>query len=303
MQTVDIPSFEYTSKNDGPRLLITGGVHGNEHGCVHAVEKLKTYLDDGTIALKQGTLSVIPLINKRAYEEKQRFIDRDLNRNMHYYDDIKHHEDPISNTICPHLEKADILLDLHAYEGGDIPFVSLGPDKVEEKEFGTMVGPTEICWGFQQSFADQANASHGIGMTEYARQFDAIAITVECGYKFDDIATRDVGFDVILNTLQYFGYADTLDIERTKYPYNDNPPTPKWIKYNRAYLKQKDGTPVRVLKHLDKITEGEELYKYDDGEIITAPYDGFAVMPRKEPKVGETILYAGLVDEPLKDAN
>lgn len=80
---IDLPIFIRSSKNDGPVVLISGGIHGDEINGVVTAKKLLEDFDQG-IDLLRGTLIIIPLVNIYGFLSNSRtFPDgRDLNRSF-----------------------------------------------------------------------------------------------------------------------------------------------------------------------------------------------------------------------------
>lgn len=80
---IDLPIFIRSSKNEGPVILISGGVHGDEINGVVTAKKILEELDQGLELLK-GTLIIIPLVNIYGFLSNSRtFPDgRDLNRSF-----------------------------------------------------------------------------------------------------------------------------------------------------------------------------------------------------------------------------
>jgi predicted deacylase len=80
---IDLPIFIRSSKIEGPAILISGGVHGDEINGVVTAKKLLEEFDQG-LELKKGTLIIIPLVNIYGFLSNSRtFPDgRDLNRSF-----------------------------------------------------------------------------------------------------------------------------------------------------------------------------------------------------------------------------
>jgi len=51
--------------NPGPRLLITGGVHGDEFEPMAAIRQLATQLDQEALA---GSVAMVPVVNEAAFQ-------------------------------------------------------------------------------------------------------------------------------------------------------------------------------------------------------------------------------------------
>ena len=80
---IDLPIFIRSAKEEGPVVLISGGVHGDEINGVVTAKRLLEEVDEGLTLLK-GTLIFIPLVNIYGFLSNSRtFPDgRDLNRSF-----------------------------------------------------------------------------------------------------------------------------------------------------------------------------------------------------------------------------
>ena len=78
---VDVPIFIERSKIDGPTVLFTAGIHGDE---VNGVEIVRQLISKGINQPKIGTTICVPIINVFGFLQKIReFPDgRDLNRSF-----------------------------------------------------------------------------------------------------------------------------------------------------------------------------------------------------------------------------
>ncbi|MBB6328183.1 hypothetical protein FHS59_003826 [Algoriphagus iocasae] len=80
---IDLPIFIRSSKEPGPVVLISGGVHGDEINGIATAKKILEEVDENMELLK-GTLIIIPLVNIYGFLSNSRtFPDgRDLNRSF-----------------------------------------------------------------------------------------------------------------------------------------------------------------------------------------------------------------------------
>ncbi|MBN7816607.1 succinylglutamate desuccinylase/aspartoacylase family protein [Algoriphagus pacificus] len=80
---IDLPIFIRSSKEPGPVVLISGGVHGDEINGIATAKKFLEEIDENLELLK-GTLIIIPLVNIYGFLSNSRtFPDgRDLNRSF-----------------------------------------------------------------------------------------------------------------------------------------------------------------------------------------------------------------------------
>jgi uncharacterized protein len=78
---IDLPVFIHRSKIDGPVVLVSGGVHGDE---INGVVAVKRMLEENLFVPKIGTIIFIPLVNVYGFLSNSRtFPDgRDLNRSF-----------------------------------------------------------------------------------------------------------------------------------------------------------------------------------------------------------------------------
>jgi predicted deacylase len=80
---IDLPVFIKSSMLDGPVVLISGGVHGDEINGIVTAKKILQAFDDELVLLR-GTVIIIPLVNIYGFLSNSRtFPDgRDLNRSF-----------------------------------------------------------------------------------------------------------------------------------------------------------------------------------------------------------------------------
>lgn len=109
-------------KSLSPKIVIIGGVHGNEYGPTHGIEKfLKTN------KFKSGNLYFIPRVNVSGLKKKSRYLvckDKIYDINRNFYDENTNH---IEKDIMNLIKDADFVLDFHeAYFFHQINKNSLG---------------------------------------------------------------------------------------------------------------------------------------------------------------------------------
>ncbi len=78
---IDLPIFVYRALKDGPTLLITAGLHGDE---INGIEVIRKMIFDKTIIPTAGTVIAIPVVNVYGFIQTSReFPDgKDLNRSF-----------------------------------------------------------------------------------------------------------------------------------------------------------------------------------------------------------------------------
>lgn len=78
------PYTIFHSTQAGPVMMIAAGIHGNETASIRAAQNLIAKLKTGKWGLRQGTLIVAPIMNKKAYSKRIRGVP-DLNRTFPRY--------------------------------------------------------------------------------------------------------------------------------------------------------------------------------------------------------------------------
>src|SRR5436305_12435475 len=121
-------SIHFTAIAPGPRLVVTGAVHGNETCGTVAIRRVLDDIEQGHLAVEAGQLTFVPVTNPLAYERGQRQGDRNLNRKLAPTDEPREFEDHVANWLCPLLARHDVLLDLHAFHTAGEPFAMVGPE-------------------------------------------------------------------------------------------------------------------------------------------------------------------------------
>jgi len=125
----------YETGRPGPRVIIVGGMHGNEPGGVLALQRVLAELEELRLPLRGRLLCLGG--NLEALRRGQRFIDRDLNRVWGYGQEVPEGpgiyefevRDRLQAEIEPVLEGATepvVFLDLHSTSAGGAPFSIIG---------------------------------------------------------------------------------------------------------------------------------------------------------------------------------
>lgn len=283
----------YAAEEAGPRLLITGAVHGNEKCGTVAIRRFIDDMESGRVVLTKGRVTLVPIVNLWAYEKNQRFIDENLNRDLKPREAISHYEAKIGNIICPLLRDCDVLLDLHSFQAKGTPFIFTDTPKGDisadaEQSYARALGPRILLSGWLQAYQrhpkTQAVAHYSIGTTEYARQFGAIAVTLECG-QHEDPAAPEVAYRAILNALRHLGMIEGQ-------PDLGGEPVLQ-VTMEDIFFKEEEGAFTGPWQHLQPIKAGEVVARTLSGKTLCAPYDARIIMPRHECPMGEEWFYLG----------
>jgi uncharacterized protein len=306
----------------GPRLIVTGAVHGNETCGTRAIERVLAEIAAGALAIVRGTVTFVPVCNPLAYAKGERMGERNLNRRLVPTPEPSTYEDRVANVLCPLLAAHEVLLDLHSFRGAGEPFVLRGPadnrgplepfgHEGAEAALAAHVGPSRIVDGWMDAYAGgierrRARAAagdavaaaaiedpvYGVGTTEYMRTQGGYGITLECG-QHDDPQAPMVGYRAIRQTLALLGLAD-LPLA---------PPVAALECLRLATVVDRDAEGdrfVRPWSSFDPLAAGELVALRADGTEVRAPAAGHIVFPDASAPPGHEWFYFALPsDRPL----
>lgn len=288
-----LKALTYTSLEPGPRLLIFGAIHGNEKCGAAGINRVAAELDAGKLQLAKGRLQMIPICNPRAYIEDVRYVERNLNRYLVPMEKPDTYEARIGNILCPLLEKCDALLDIHSYTVGGEPFISYTGGCEGERAFAAALGVRNLLTGWEEVYAKMGKGRGGppteesTGGPQYARRHGAIAVTIECGQHKDSKAP-EIAYQSILNALRHFGMLEGPKAAQPKLAEVRN------VQMTHVYYRDEGGKLPRNWKHLEEVKAGEVIASYPYGKSISAPENGFIIMPKADCPVGEEWFYFGV---------
>lgn len=112
--TVRLASSDFSAEKLGPKLLITGGVHGDEFEPMQAIRKLIERFGQGSLKLTRGRLTMVPVVNEAAFRRGHRTADddRDLARTCPGRDDGSVTEQ-VAAALSRLIQSNDYYIDLH----------------------------------------------------------------------------------------------------------------------------------------------------------------------------------------------
>lgn len=289
---------------DGPRLIVLGAVHGNEVCGSIAIRQILAAFEAGELGMQRGSLTLLPVANPLAWEQRAREGQRNLNRRLQPTDTPREFEDHVANWLCPLLAEHDALLDLHSFHTPGEPFVMLGPDDntgtlepfaraAEERALALHLGITRFVDGWLDTYArgvarrsasDPGGDSHyGVGTTEYMRSVGGYGVTVECG-QHDDPAAIAVARDCILRTLAFLGLIDEAP-----------PPPVRKVEHLRMFEVIDRNHPqdrfTREWDSFDPVCAGDTIGVRADGSAVLAPDDGCILFPNPDAEPGREWFY------------
>ena len=280
----------FEGSDTGPSLLILGAVHGNEP-CGHiAIGRILELISRKEINIESGRVTFVQTCNPKALELKQRYAESNLNRRLYPKSEPQTYEDHVGNELCPLLEQADLLLDIHSYRSGGTAFGFISPDQTEEE-----LALLEYCnvpygvFGFSDAYKASnipVDDKESMGTREYLLTQGGRGITLECG-QHDAPESIEVAYNAILNVLKGFGFIKgTSSVSKTPL---------STISMKSVVYKERDGQLTRPFQNFEPIKKDEVLAKYDNGLEVKSPLKGYIVLPDPRPDmpVGEEWLYVG----------
>ena len=275
--------FHFKGKKAGAHLLVLGAVHGNETAGPKAIQRLIPDLQAGRVVLTQGELTLIPVCNLKAYQQDVRQIDENLNRVMKWHDQPTTYEQTLANDLVPYLQECDVLLDLHSSHcPGDIPFAFCDYPTPDNQKLVQALPVEYVLQGWPTIYRN--NPTIQDFSTEWlAHEYGKSASTLECGYHKAPEAA-EVAYQAILGVLSAFG---SIEGEVHKHPQQH-------ILMQNYVIKEAPGRLAKPYKHLDPVTKGQPLAIYEDGRILTAPEDGYILLPNPAGEIGAEWYYFGV---------
>ena len=290
-------SVNYTGLQPGPRVIIMGATHGNEVCGTIAIRRVMEEIDSGKLHIAAGSVTFVPVVNPKAYEQNTRNGDRNLNRNLFPKDDPQDFEDQIANWICPLLARHDVLLDLHSFNAvGGEPFVMVGPldndgplqpfkHAEKERAWARRLGVKRFVDGWLAAYGDgvkrrSRNADeletvlrYGVGTTEYMRTTGGYALTLECGQHVDP-AAPEVAYRAIMNTLAHLKLIEAPAPEPV--PFEEMEALSMVVVHDKLHAEDRFS---RQWASFDPVNEGDEIGVRADGSKVVAEFGGRILFP------------------------
>jgi predicted deacylase len=291
-------SINYTGQAPGPRLIITGAVHGNETCGTEAIMRVMERLDSGALRIAAGSVTFVPVTNPLAYALGRRAGERNLNRNLFPNPAPNDFEDRIANWLCPLLAQHDVLLDLHSFNAPCEPFVMVGPQDNDgalqpfrhaqkERALALRLGVRRFVDGWLATYGQgvqrrmrlgdgaqlETVLRYGVGTTEYMRSTGGYALTLECGQHADP-AAPDVAYRAIVNTLAFLKLIDAPE------PAPVAPEQMEALSMVAVHDKTDAGDRFsRGWTSFDTVARGDQIGVRADGTPVTAELDGRILFP------------------------
>lgn len=299
-----IEVLQFRSLRRGPRLIVTGAVHGNEVCGTQAIREVAAAFSSGRRRLARGLVTFVPVCNPVAHAKRQREGERNLNRDFRPTVHAADAEDRIVNQLAPLLAEHDALVDLHSFAARGEPFVLVGPTdndgelepfghEAAEAALALAMGPARIVYGWLPTYAKgvvrraSGSIAYGIGTTEYMRHRGGYAVTVECG-RHDDPQAPAVARAAIDHALSLLGLEAGAQ--------GSAPPDPRRpverIALSDVHDRLDEGDRLAAeWRSFDRLRKGQPIAFRADGTPIEAPAEGYVMFPNPNATVGREWFY------------
>ena len=311
-------SITFRGQQPGPKLIVSGAVHGNEACGTQAIRRVLQEIDQGRLAITGGLVTFVPVTNPLAYARGERAGDRNLNRNLGPISNPLDFEDRVANWLCPLLAQHEVLLDLHSTRADNQAFAMLGPVNNDgplqpfrhfdaERAMARHLGVQRFVDGWLDTYARgverrlararltgqaanplNTDPRYGVGTTEYMRSVGGYAITLECG-QHEHPSSPEVGYRAIVNTLAFLGIS--------------NGQTPQEVKqFEQLHMYEvhdrwhADDQFSRAWASFDRLAKGDLIGTRHDGTCVEAEADGFIMFPDAKSEPGNEWFYLARVE-------
>ncbi|GAA0549898.1 putative deacylase [Rhizomicrobium palustre] len=309
----------YRSGRPGPKLLITGAVHGDEIAGPKAIREIESLFAEGKLSLTRGQLTFVPVVNAKAYAQGTRMGDRNFNRDLRFKTVFAEYEDHIANALFPILAEHDVLLDLHSFADPGKAFVFVGPEDnngnlepfshaAAERAFAKSLGVDTVLMGWLSAYEKAViavkklaakkgeaeplvNPMIGVGTTELMRRLGGYAVTLECG-QHQDPHNVEVAKRAIMGALNHLKLVEPVE--------DFAPVSPATYRLTEAIIRHSPADRfVKLWKHFDPIKQGEPVAILEGEGEVKAPYDGVIVFPYTDAKPLTEWLYFAKTEKAL----
>lgn len=271
----------FTTGQNGVNLLVFGAVHGNEKCGTKAIMRVIKEIEDGTIVLQSGSVTFVPIANPKAYESHVRYIDENLNRIFFKGYSGESYESSIVGELIRMIDGCDYLLDIHSYSYGKGAFTFQDREDPEYDRFAASFGISPILTGWKQLHGENGPQTSN----DYAFSAGKTAITIECG-QHDDPEAITIAYDAIINALSYLGIIKPRQENKDR--------RGRKVRLVTQVFKDEEGRMAKDWQNMDPVKKGELIAVTESGKELTAPHDGYIIMPHHAQKIGEEWFYTAV---------
>lgn len=280
-----IVSHTYQALAEGPRLLVFGGIHGNETCGTEAINALMHELDAGTLKLAKGSVTFVPMCNPLAHAAGVRYVEKNLNRIFKIHTSPTCEEERFATVLARMVENCDVLLDLHSFHTPGVPFVFRDYNDPATCALSAALGVPHTLTGWPELYADKPELNGG-DTVAWAHSLGKVATLVECGVHTAPAALA-LARQCMLGAMGHFGLlADVLP-----------PAPPTQVVRFASVMTYHGGKLACDWQNLDVLPAGTVIGWHADGQPVVAEEGCFMVMPNPAPKIGDEWFYLGVAED------
>ncbi|MCR9178373.1 MAG: succinylglutamate desuccinylase/aspartoacylase family protein [Alphaproteobacteria bacterium] len=291
----DVPFFQcWESGVPGPRVMITGLVHGNELCGAIALDRLHR----SDIRPRRGSLTV-GFANVAAYgafdpsyPTLSRFIDEDLNR-LWDLDTLHGKRSSLelarARAIRPLVDRTDFLLDIHSMQNATEPLLLAGLT-----EPGVALARKV---GFPETVVIDGGHASGARLRDYGAFADpkgpCAALLVECGQHWE-ARSAPVAFETSLRFLAATGIVDFEDVSDHL---ESSPKRQRFIRVTEAVtVLTQDFAFNQTFRGKEVIPKAGTVLGHDGDRAVKTPFDNCVlIMPSGRLAPGQTAVRFGQI--------
>ncbi|MBD3280185.1 hypothetical protein GF389_01510 [Candidatus Dojkabacteria bacterium] len=276
--SVEIPYIVFRGKGDGPKVFLSGGIHGDEVNGPEVMRRTIEYFEKEKIEDKlNGTIYLFPLLNCSGFDHMSRGVyedGRDLNRAFGVAKSkIKSFSEQIAYELTEQLlKKCDFGIDVHDSGGNAVLLPHVRVHKFKDpKGVDCPTCSRELGQIFGTKVLLEREGQSGMLAVEMKREFNIEVLTVEIGGGQEFyINSLPEGLQGILNVLKY----------KKMIPGEPSVQKEQFILHERYGVKAKDSALLQLKIELgQRVDVGEEvgwLYypKTQKKELLVSPVCG-----------------------------
>jgi L,D-peptidoglycan transpeptidase YkuD (ErfK/YbiS/YcfS/YnhG family)/predicted deacylase len=284
-----LESVSFQALEPGPRVIVLGGVHGNEPCGPAGIAKAMHALRSRRLTLEKGSVTFVPVANPKAYRINQRAGDRNLNRALSEKPLPLDNEDRVANLLCPLLRGHDVLLDLHSFGAAGEPFALVAT--ADEARLAAALSLPLVLHGWMTChrrmgavYPETAvRLAHAVGTTEYMRFAGGSAITVECGSHGDPNAAT-VAYRSIVRTLRHLGLIAGMQA-------SPDPCPELWEIVEAVPAHSPEDRLEKPFAAGEAVVMGQQIGRRAIGTPIVAPFDARIIFASRSAPAGEELCF------------
>ncbi|MGE5654265.1 MAG: succinylglutamate desuccinylase/aspartoacylase family protein [Bacillota bacterium] len=247
--------FVTFGKGDGPKLMVTGGIHGGEATGIYAATKFIEYLRQHEDELK-GQVKVLAVSNPGAFRRMQRtnpYDDLDMNRIFPGRAD----DTPTmvaANIVYEEAQWADYIVDLHCCGiYGSNYTLAIYNESAKDKELASLLDIPVVI---------ESGGTGGQLFVEASRKFGKAAVIIELTGGGQggtiDLPAGDMAFNALVKLAKQLGMVPG-DVER---------PNPRFCGRLTSMTAPVDGLFVPIVEKGQMVAKGQVIGKLGNEEIL-----------------------------------